>query len=177
MTQAGLKVDLTWEASDLTTSDVDVDLLVWRETAPGVYTAQGGLWSAIIGYSFEFTFIPANETDGKYALSYVYYSGSSNNLKVKADFRSYKGNINGTSNIASYTKTYTSANLNTYSDPYTVPMVVAQTFIKSAGDYQNLSDFNVASSGSRSGGPTFILDEKSKRILEARMASRSSKKE
>jgi len=168
---AGLRIDLTWEATDLQTSDVDVDLLVWRETAPGVYTAQGGLWSAIIGTSPEFTFIPSNEVDGKYAISYVYYNGTSNNLKVKADFRSFKGNIDNTSNRASYSKVYTLANINTYSDPYTVPLVVAQTFTKTAGNITNLTDITVAPSGSRTSGIKFILDEESRRIIEAKQAA------
>jgi len=166
--QAGLRIDLTWEPQDMTVNDADVDLLVWLETSPGVYTAQGGLWSAIIGTSPEFTFIPSNETDGKYALSYVYYNGTSNNLKVKVDFRSFKGNLNGTTNRASFTKNYTSVNINTYPDPYNAPLVVAQTFNKAAADYNNLTDFAVAPAGSRSGSPVFILDEASRKIIEAK---------
>lgn len=170
--QPGLKINLSWETLDLATSDVDVDLLVWLETAPGVYTAQGGLWSAIIGTSPEFTFIPSNETNGKYALSYIYYSGTSNNLKVKVDFQSFKGNINGTSNRASYSKTYTLANINNYSDPYPSPLFVAQTFTKAGGEYLDLSDFSVASSGSRAGEVRFILDDESRKIIELKRARR-----
>ncbi|MFM8348567.1 MAG: hypothetical protein ACKOAR_11055 [Bacteroidota bacterium] len=170
--QPGLKVNLSWEALDQTTTDVDVDLLVWLETSPGVYTAQGGLWSAIIGTSPEFSFIPSNEVNGKYALSYIYYSGTSNNLKVKVDFQSFKGNINGTSNRASYSKTYTLANINTYSDPYPTPLFVAQTFTKTAGEYTELSDFKVATSGSRTGNVQFILDDKSRKIIESKRSAR-----
>ena len=170
--QPGLKINLSWEALDQTTTDVDVDLLVWLETSPGVYTAQGGLWSAIIGTAPESTFIPSNETNGKYALSYIYYSGTSNNLKVKVDFQSFKGNINGTTNRVSYSKTYTVANINNYSDPYPSPLFVAQTFTKSAGEYLDLSDFNVAASGSRTGELQFILDKESRRIIESKRTAR-----
>ncbi len=173
--QPGLRVDLTWEALDMTTSDVDVDLLVWRETSPGVFTAQGGLWSAIIGTSPESTFIPSNETDGQYALSYVYYKGSSDNLKIKAEFRSYKGNINETSNRASFSKTYSKANINTYSDPYNEPLAVAQRFDKVAANYLNLSDILVPTSGSRTGPITFILDDEAIKMIEAKRKQRFSR--
>lgn len=171
--QAGLKIDLSWEALDLAPSDVDMDLLVWLETSPGVYTSQGGLWSADIGTTPESTFIPVAEVNGKYAFSYVYYYGTSNNLKVKVDFRSYKGNINGTSNRASYDKIYTTANINTYLDPYTNPIVVAQTLEKVSNNFINLSIFHVASSGSRTKPVTFILDDEARRIIALKMKGRS----
>jgi hypothetical protein len=169
--QDGLKIGLTWEALDLSVSDVDMDLLVWLETEPGVYTSQGGLWSAEIGTNPESTTIPISAPDGKYAFSYVYYSGTSNNLSVKVDFRSYKGNINGTSNRASYTKSYTLDNINFYWDPldpsvpYNGPDVVAQTLEKVSNNFINLSDFNVAPSGSRTKSATFILDDVARRII------------
>jgi hypothetical protein len=37
---ARLKIDLTWETEDETAGDVDMDLLVWFETSPGVYSAK-----------------------------------------------------------------------------------------------------------------------------------------
>jgi hypothetical protein len=171
--QAGIKISLSWEALDLSTSNVDMDLLVWLETSPGVYTSKGGLWSAEIGPIPESTFIPVAETDGKYAFSYVYYSGSSNNLKVKVDFRSFKGNINGTSNRGSYNKIYTSANINAYLDPYTQPLVVAQTLEKVSNNFISVSDFNVASSGSRTRPVTFILDDEARRIIALKIKRRN----
>ena len=171
--QDGLRIDLSWETLDLTVSDVDMDLLVWLETSPGVYTSQGGLWSADIGTLPESTIIPVGEADGKYAFSYVYYSGTSNNLKVKVDFRAFKGNINGTSNRASYDKTYMSANINAYSDPYTQPNVVAQTLEKVSNNFINLSGFHVASSGSRTKSVTFILDDEARRIIALKIKRKS----
>ncbi|MFM7327598.1 MAG: hypothetical protein ACKO3B_02575, partial [Bacteroidota bacterium] len=87
-------------------------------------------------------------------------------------FQSFKGNINGTSNRASYSKTYTLANINTYSDPYPTPLFVAQTFTKTAGEYTELSDFKVATSGSRIGDVQFILDDKSRKIIESKRSAR-----
>jgi hypothetical protein len=174
--QSGLKIDLSWEALDLSVSDVDMDLLVWLETSPGVYTSQGGLWSANIGTMFETTTIPISEVNGKYAISYVYYSGTSADLKVKVDFRSFKGNINGTSNRASYIKTYTLVNINSYLDPYTQPDVVAQTFEKVSNNFINLSDIHVASSGSRTRSVTFILDDEARRIIAEKTKLRSGGK-
>jgi hypothetical protein len=171
--QSGLKIDLSWEALDLSVSDVDMDLLVWLETTPGVYTSQGGLWSANIGTVSETTTIPISEVNGKYAISYVYYSGTSDNLKVKVDFRSYKGNINETSNRASYEKSYTLVNINAYMDPYTQPDVVAQTLEKVSNNFINLSDFNVESSGSRTKAITFILDDEARRIIAEKTKRRS----
>jgi hypothetical protein len=174
--QGGLKIDLSWEALDLSVSDVDIDLLVWLETSPGVYTSQGGLWSANIGTTSETTTIPISEVNGKYAFSYVYYSGTSNDLNVTVNFRSYKGNINGTSNRASYEKTYTLVNINAYDtgmDPYTEPDVVAQTLEKVSNNFINLSDFNVESSGSRTKAITFILDDEARRIIAEKTKHRS----
>jgi len=173
--QAGLKIDLTWE--DPSVSDVDMDLLVWLETSPGVYTAQGGLWSAEFGSTPpESTFIPVAETDGTYAFSYVYYSGTSDNLNVKVDFRSYKGNINGTSNRASFEKKYKLVNINAYTDPYTQPDAVAQTLEKVSNNFINLSDFTVAASGSRTRPVTFILDDESRRIIAEKIKRKSEGK-
>jgi hypothetical protein len=167
---AGLKISLSWEAEDGTAGDVDMDLLVWFESAPGVYTSKGSVWSAEIGTQFESTTIPANETNGKWGLSYVYYSGTSNNLKVNVDFRSYKGNINTTSNRASYTATYTLANVR---GDYDVIFdagtdIIAQSYQKNNANITDLTQITVATTGSRTKPVTIILDEAARKIIEKR---------
>ncbi len=168
---AGLSISLSWEIEDGSAGDVDMDLLVWFETSPGVYTSKGSVWSAEIGTQFETTTIPANETNGKWGLSYVYYSGTSNNLKVKVDFRSYKGNINTTSNRASYTATYTLANVRGDYDVIfdTGIDVIAQSYQKTNANYTDLTSITVAASGSRLNPPTFVLDEVARKIIEKRV--------
>jgi hypothetical protein len=168
---AGLKISLSWETESGTAGDVDMDLLVWFENSPGNYVSKGSAWSAEIGTTFESTTIPANETNGKWGLSYVYYSGTSNNLKVKVDFRSYKGNINTTSNRASYTAIYTLANVRGDYDVFFDAGidVIAQTYQKTNANYTDLSpEITVAESGSRAKPVTFILDEAARKIIEKR---------
>jgi hypothetical protein len=167
---ARLKIDLSWETEDGTAGDVDMDLLVWRETSPGVYSAQGGLWSASPGTGFESTSISALETDGNWAFSYVYWGGSSDDLKVKVDFRSHRGNLSlaagGVSNRASFSADYTAANKNEYPDSYTSPDVVAQTLVKAGSNYNEVSIITVEESGSRTKPLKFILDDEARRIIE-----------
>jgi hypothetical protein len=170
-----LEIKLTWDANGGSPGDVDMDLLVWFETSPGTYTSKGNLWSAEGGFPpgtpFEATSIPANETNGKWGLSYVYFSGTSNNLKVKVNFRSYKGNINGTSNRASFEATYTLANINNNYDVFfDSGDVLAQTYIKASGNYTELGPIFVAPSGSRQKAARFELDEAARRIIEQKMS-------
>ncbi len=162
---AGLKIDLSWEANG-SLGDVDMDLLVWLETSPGVYTAVGGLWSTNIGQIVESTTIPGTESNGTYGISYIYYSGTSDNLKVNVSMRSYKGNINVTSNRATYTATYKLVNINAYTDPYTQPDVVGQTFEKAVNNYINVTGITVAANGSRASTVEFFLDDEARRKIQ-----------
>ncbi len=170
---ARLKIDLSWETESGTAGDVDMDLLVWFETSPGVYTAKGALWSADIGTGFESTTIPLVETNGNWALSYVYVEGTSDNLKVKVNFRSYRGNLTlaagGVSNRASFSADYTFANKNTYNDPYNSPDVIAQTFVKAGSNYNDVSIITVAATGSRAKPVQFILDDEARKIIEKKL--------
>lgn len=166
--QAGLKIDLSWDAGG-SLGDVDMDLLIWLETSPGVYTAVGGLWSANVGQIVETTTIPGSENNGKYGISYVYYSGTSDNLTVNVSMRSYKGNINTTSNRATFSATYKLVNINAYTDPYNQPDVVGQSFEKATNNYINVSGITVAASGSRTTPIEFILDEDARRIIQMKL--------
>lgn len=170
---ARLKIDLSWETESGTAGDVDMDLLVWFESSPGVYTSKGALWSADFGNGFESTTIPGVETNGKWGFSYIYYSGSSNDLKVNVNFRSYRGNLTltagGVSNRASFSVNYTAANKNAYEDPYISPDVIAQTFVKADNNYNDVSIITVEASGSRTKPVQFILDDEARKIIEKKL--------
>jgi hypothetical protein len=175
---ARLVINLTWETENESAGDVDMDLLVWYETSPGVYTSNGALWSTDgeqpAGTPFEATSIPVSEPNGKWGVSYVYYSGTSNNLTVKVNFRSYKGNIDGVTNRASFTATYTTVNINNNYDVFfDAGDVLAQTFDKSGSNYSNLStEIYVAPSGSRKKPIQFVLDEESRKIIAKKLQRR-----
>ncbi|MFM7327177.1 MAG: hypothetical protein ACKO3B_00445, partial [Bacteroidota bacterium] len=108
------------------------------------------------GSTFESVSIPANELNGRWGVSYVYYSGTSNNVNFTVDFRSYKGNIEGVSNKATYTATYSRVNIN----PWSTSQIyrIEQFFTKTASEYTNVTPITVPSTRSRSEGAQFTID-------------------
>ena len=132
--------------------NVDMDLFLWYEfpAGSGEYEFIDGAFS--IGTTFEQLFLPSNSLsshpNGVYGLGYNYYEGTSNNLAIRANFRSFGGNIGGTSNRTSYTATYTLANINAWDE--TEDFHVVQYFEKSGSNFINFTPITVPSSGSRS---------------------------
>ncbi|MBX2944339.1 MAG: hypothetical protein KF725_00795 [Cyclobacteriaceae bacterium] len=147
----GLKINLSWNAGGGSPGNVDMDLFLWYETSPGSddFEFVDGAFS--IGTTFEEIFLPSNNNtlypNGIYGLGYNYYEGTSNNLAVRADFRSFGGNINGTSNRAFYTAIYTLANINPWED--TDEFYIVQVFEKAGTNFINFSPIDVPLTGSR----------------------------
>lgn len=147
----GLLIDLSWNAGTGGPGDVDMDLFLWIESPP----AGSGEFSVIdvsltIGTDFEQIFLPSNDPDyanGVYGLSYTYYEGNSDNLTFTADFKCFKGNIDGTGTTASFSEVYTLANINAWD--VSGELSIAQVFEKSGQNYNNFSDIFVPESGSR----------------------------
>ena len=162
---ARLVISLNWDAGNGTMGDVDMDLLVWYQSAPGAYTLK--FIGDNVGQVAESISVPANEADGKWGISYVYYSGTSNNLQVTASFRSYKGNINQVSNRATSTATYSLVNKNAWD--VTQQYRIEQFYDKTLANYNNLTAISVPTSRSREQGPQFIID---KSVLESKKLSR-----
>ncbi len=144
----GLQIDLTWD--DGATGDVDMDILVWRETAPGSvdFEPLDEYFADAISFSSpESTFIPATENDGIYAISYTYYEGSNNSLDFDVTISSVGGTINGAGSSTSFSGTYTLANINEWDVTQTA--YLAQFYEKVGTNYVSLTGIDIPSSGSR----------------------------
>jgi hypothetical protein len=147
----GLRINLSWDAGGGGAGDVDMDMFLWIENPAGSGDFQIIGYGTVIGTDFEELFLPSNNPtnfpDRVYGMGYNYYEGSSDNLVVIVDFRSFKGNIEGTSNRARFTAVYTQANVNPYED--TGEYYIVQVFQKIGTNFANFSDIDVPESGSR----------------------------
>ncbi len=146
----GLQVNLSWNAGAGGPGNVDMDLFLWVEVPAGSGEFFVVDISADIGTVFEELFLPTDDPqlpNGLYGLSYIYYEGTSNNLTFRADFRSFKGNINATSNKASFTAVYTLANINAWD--VTEEFHLAQIFTRTGNNFSDFSPIDVPASGSR----------------------------
>jgi hypothetical protein len=154
---ARLVIDLTWDAGDGTAGDVDMDIILWKETSPGSNNFIIETVRDNVGPLPERLTFSAQNPDIKWGLSYVYYSGTSDNVAVTVNMRSYKGNINETTNRRVFTATYKLANVNPWD--VTQDFQIEQYFNKSGANYNNMTDIIVPTAGSRVRKPVFILDE------------------
>jgi hypothetical protein len=146
----GLLIDLSWNAGSGGPGDVDMDLFLWIESPAGSEIFSVIDVSLTIGTDFEQIFLPSNDPDyanGVYGLSYTYYEGTSDNLTFTADFKCFKGNIDGTGTTASFSEVYTLANVNAWD--ISEELFIAQIFEKSGQNYGNFSSILVPESGSR----------------------------
>jgi hypothetical protein len=150
-----LQINLSWDSGNGTLGDVDMDLIAWYESSPGVFTMR--FLSDNGGQILESISIPANVENGRWGLSYVYYSGTSDNVNFTVNLRSYKGNLNGTSNRATYNANYTLANVNPWDQ--TQVYRIEQFYEKSANNYINFTGITVPSSKSRTRSFEFIIDK------------------
>jgi hypothetical protein len=135
---------LSWDPQDdpgEDAGDVDMDLIVWMDGEQ--LTA-----SDASGTSFEAISLPAGFPNAEYGFSYTYYDGSSNDLDFYVDILNLGGNLNGSPDQKSYTKTYTLNNINEYTTSGIDPLIV-QTMNKSGFNYVSLTDITVNATGSR----------------------------
>lgn len=150
----GLRVELRWDVDPVTSGNqpgnVDMDLFLWIEDPPG--SDEFSLIDASIQINgFEAVFLPSNNPtnypNGKYGLGYNYYSGTSNDLKVNATFKVFKGSIDGGENRKESTATYTLANINEWD--VTDDFYIVQFFEKGNANFNNFTNIAVPVSGSR----------------------------
>jgi hypothetical protein len=138
-------LDLTWRANNGNTpGDVDLDILFWVDDGAGGYDLFAV--SDNIGTTFEALAIPTPLLpDGTYALSFLYFEGTSNDVDFSATFTPLgTTTVDGFDSPAEYTATYTLDNL---FDPLLFPLF--EQFGTINGLDFSLSDITVPSEGSR----------------------------
>jgi hypothetical protein len=145
---------LDWDDGTGSAGDVDMDIVLWQDD-PGTPAEdfQALASSSQTGNAFEGISIPAGFTDGKYGMSYTYYSGSSDNVAFSVDVVNFGGTLNGGAPEMNFTGNYTLANLNVYDMDtdanYKGDPAIIQTMVKSGFNYTNLTAITPASGTSR----------------------------
>lgn len=170
---ADLFVALTWNAGNGTAGDVDMDLILWRfNEGSGLYEDIDGSFSA--SSPRETVVLPADAANGTYAVTYVYYSGTSNNLNFTGSFSSPGGNFSGNSNnTIRFSANYTLENRNSGSTTN-----ISQTFVKNGSTFSNFSTVNIPVSGSIAQLEDSYLTKKNKSSNNTtRLGGQSTKKE
>lgn len=142
---------LDWDRPGGENDDVDMDLFLWAND-PGddieEYRIVGG--SNAVGNETEIIILPGDLPDLDLGFSYVYYSGTNDDLDFASFFINFGGAINGSPEQVITVANYSTDNINAY-DPETlepIPQIV-QTVTKSGLDYVDLTEITVPESGSR----------------------------
>ena len=152
--QNGILVELTW---DETYTDVDMDLLLRVADIGQNVAAQAVVWGSI-RESFvpgESIFIPASVENVIYGFSYNYYSGTKDPMNFTATIaEAIDGIFEAEANWDVKNGTYTLANINAWTNAGSTKVV--QTIKNVNGDFTELSEIAVPSSGSRVGDPGSI---------------------
>lgn len=170
---ADLFVALTWNAGNGTPGDVDMDLILWRFNSGTSEYEQVDISNS--GSSpRETVALPADAANGTYAVTYLYYSGTSNNLNFTGSFSSPGGNFSGNSNnTIRFSANYTLANKNTGSTSN-----ISQTFVKNGSTFSNFSTVNIPVTGSGAQLEDSFLTKKNKQNeSKSRIGGLSTKKE
>lgn len=149
--QNGKVIALVWDEAH---ADVDMDMFLWiGET---VTTLEGVLASALTPRTTprqELIIIPTVIADAfeeaAFGLSFVYYSGTANPMNFEVHYADFvDGEIEGVDDREIFAAAYTLANINAW-DQSDVDPIVVQTFRIVAGEFVDLTDITVPSSGSR----------------------------
>jgi len=152
--QNGIIVELTW---DETYTDVDMDLLLRVADIGQNVATQAVVWGSI-RESFvpgESIFIPASIENVIYGFSYNYYSGTKDPMNFTATIaEAIDGIFEAEANWDVKNGTYTLANINEWTNASSTKVV--QTIKNVNGDFIELSEITVPSSGSRVGDPSSI---------------------
>lgn len=152
----GLRIELTWDAGNGSSGDVDMDLFLWRENPPGSSNFELAASAVQIGNVFELITMrngSASFPDGLYGVGYNYFSGTADPLRFYVKFRSQKGTINSDSIVARFNGQYSLANINRWDQTDTYH--IAQFFVKAGTNYHSFTSIDIPSSGSRMKGYTF----------------------
>jgi hypothetical protein len=116
--------------------DDDTDDLVYLGASASEGTASEGL------------IIPSSFPDTEFGFSYVYYSGTEDDLDFEVNFVNFGGTINGNAQATS-TGNYSLANINKYDEDGALAPQIVQTVVKNGINYTNLSSIDEPATGSR----------------------------
>lgn len=143
---ADLQIGLLWGTGGNTGSDqIDMDLYLWRESAPG-----SGIFEVVTTMAnrgplgFEFVTVSGLDPDGVYGLSCVYYHGNTDNFTFRVIYTPVSSAIlEGGKSALEFNPTYNVININ----KGTVS-VREQVFTKEGFHFRNITPFVVPESGS-----------------------------
>jgi hypothetical protein len=159
-------ISLAWDPQDDDKNndpgDVDLDLWAFLGDDYLTYSYNEGAKDAQGNANYELIYIPSAFRSDTYSLSFPYYSGTSDNVKLYVDFWGY---INDKfypyfgNDAVEFTATYTKNNINKYTDvrdqdnsPEDNPAVAkVQTLTKDKLYFKNISQIKVPDSKSRAG--------------------------
>jgi hypothetical protein len=145
----GMIIVLQWPAPTAT-ANADMDLFVREGATIGNWD---GILTGSVQETFtgpELTFIPTVFGSGAFGLSYTYYDGTLNPLLFTSTFAAFTdGAVEPQAQQALYNGSYTTANLNKWTDPTT--SVVVQTFTMTAGVFSTPTQITPPASSSRVG--------------------------
>ncbi len=153
---------LDWNRPGGNNDDTDMDLWAWYnhpengfQLVPPEIVGNG----ATTGNEAEALLFLGGLSDYEFGFSYVYYSGTNDDLDLASLIINFGGTISGNATEfitednfveAVTVAKYSLANLNEYDNPDTgQPIEIVQTVKKSGLNYTNLSGINVPESGSR----------------------------
>lgn len=143
-------VYLEWNPGDQagTIGDVNMDLFIHID---GDLRAVSRLPNDQVPY--EIMLIPGGFEPGTYGMSYVYKSGTSNDVDFFSEIVNYGGTISTTGGqsgvVLTSQATYTLENINAYDDENPVADAIEQSFVKDGLEFVDATDITVPSSGSR----------------------------
>lgn len=129
--------------------DVNMDLLIYRNNT---YIGRAAFSDA--NNPYEIITIPAGYPATTFGLSYVYKSGTANDVDFLVEIANFGGTLaksSGTpSSLLQFTGSYTLANINNYSTT-TPSSKVTQSITKSGSNYNGVTELTIPESGSRVG--------------------------
>ena len=152
-----LQIDLSWQdAATGTAGDVDMDLIFWFEQVAGSGQFQFGpnelQTGTTIGTGFETIIISSLNPDFNFGLTFLYFEGSATTLNFTVTYTVVGGTLLNGQTTASFTGTYTQANLNP--DAFdTGDFKIEQTFSKQGLNYPFISPIVIPTDGSRAALP------------------------
>lgn len=143
-------VYLEWSADNTDNpGNVNMDLLIYRNN-----TFIGGAAFSDANNPYEIVTIPAGYPTTTFGLSYVYKSGSSNDVDFLVEILNFGGTLtksSGTVNsLLQFNGSYTQANINNYNSS-APSSKVTQSITKNGLNYANITELTIPETGSRVG--------------------------
>lgn len=144
--QNGKVIALVWEG------DADMDMFLWiGDEVSDLFFVSNSANEGVTP-KVEALIIPDNIDNVAFGTSYTYYSGTADPLNFEAHFADFlDGEVEDEADRDIFPGTYTLANINQWDEDDAPAPVIAQTFEKNAGVFENITDPIVTpATGSRS---------------------------